>query len=65
MVISSALFTGLHLVGAAQPGSWVLLAVTFLLGVIAAILALWTGRLGAPIAAHMTYNAIGLALAML
>lgn len=65
VIISSALFAGLHLLSLGQSPSWILLVVTFLLGVIAAALTLWTGRLGPAIVAHVTYNAIGLALAML
>ncbi|WP_194409367.1 CPBP family intramembrane glutamic endopeptidase [Microbacterium cremeum] len=62
VTVSTAAFTGLHVVAAGGAAPAGLLAGTVLVGAGCGILTLLTGRLAAAITAHVVYNAVGVAL---
>jgi membrane protease YdiL (CAAX protease family) len=58
ILISASLFALLHMTQASSPSSTLMLgASTLILGIAAGILAVMTGRIGASIVAHATFNA--------
>ena len=61
---SSVLFTAVHFQGGTWQGAVVLLGSLSVVGTCLGVLAAKTGRLGPSIAAHMTFNLIGVALTL-
>lgn len=62
VVVATAGFVALHVIAAPAPPPWLALAGPVAVSVGGGILLLVTGRLGGAVTAHVTFNAIGVAL---
>jgi membrane protease YdiL (CAAX protease family) len=65
VVVSSVVFGLFHAGGDSLAEAAFIVGVTTVYGAVLGLVATWTGRLGAPIVAHMVVNAVGVGAALL